>query len=608
VQHRWLRLVVLILAARTVQAGPLDRDATLFGPVTEWSVENSTFTGNPFNLEATVTFQHDASGEVRTGQMFYDAANTWRFRFTGTRTGAWRFTTSSADGDLSGLSGTVMVAAGADPVPRGFLVAADSKFARQVGETGLKGEALHVYMNMREPTETNPGFGINDSSGGWTPVNRWDEPSERAAYIAQATDNGLDAIFLQMNAQWFEANVSDANDLRSTNPDTTTFLALEQLITEAHAAGVQVVIWAWGDDARKWTPNFAPLDGQNGSADRRLQRYIAARLGPLPGWSMGYGFDLEEWASEAELQSWADSLHAQMGWDHLLWGRRRRNADLNAVSNDLRPDGNPADEFYQMAVAELNNSGGRPVIFERRFGYLRDGVWTAGRTRRAMWQFTMAGGAAGWFGFRAGSSITAPGPYPNPEQLQTHDAFWEDRLLVNMARHNELAPDDLAWALATPDLDHIVVYAQSTDHIALNLEAIGAPLTAVAIDAKGAYLEIQVGQFQPSTTHWDAPYTSDWALAIDVRVPEPASVGLLFIGSAILAVRSRRRWRNKSSETRSAMCRGIFCFVLCLGLAGAASADLVGYWPLDGDGMDASAGESNGTVQGDVEAESKWDM
>ncbi len=133
-RHKWLPLLVLILAARAVQAGPLDRDTTLFGPVTEWSAENSTFAGNPFDLEATVTFQHDGSGETRTTRMFYDTANTWKFRFTGTRTGTWQFTTSSADGDLSGLSGTVTVAAGADPAPRGFLVAADSKFARQVGE------------------------------------------------------------------------------------------------------------------------------------------------------------------------------------------------------------------------------------------------------------------------------------------------------------------------------------------------------------------------------------------------------------------------------------------------------------------------------------------
>ena len=132
-------------------------------------MENSTFAGNPFDLEATVTFQHDGSGETRTTPMFYDAANTWKFRFTGTRTGTWQFTTSSTDGDLSGLSGTVTVAAGPDPAPRGFLVAADSKFARQVGETGLAGEAMHVYMNMREPTETNPGFGINDTAAAGLP-------------------------------------------------------------------------------------------------------------------------------------------------------------------------------------------------------------------------------------------------------------------------------------------------------------------------------------------------------------------------------------------------------------------------------------------------------
>ncbi len=119
---------------------------------------------------------------------------------------------------------------------------------------------MHVYMNMREPTESNPGFGINDR-GGWTPVNRWDEANERAAYIEQATDNGFGAIFLQMNAQWFEANVADANDLDGANPDRDTFQALEQLTIEAHTAGLQVVIWAWGDDARRWTPNTAPLDG-----------------------------------------------------------------------------------------------------------------------------------------------------------------------------------------------------------------------------------------------------------------------------------------------------------------------------------------------------------
>ncbi len=514
-RYKWPLWAVLFLAAPAVHAGMLDKETTLFGPMTEWSLENSTFAGNPYDLNATVTFQLDGSGETRTTEMFYDESNTWKFRFTGTQTGTWQFTTSSADVDLNGLSGTVTVAAGSDPAPRGFLVAANSKFARQVGETGLKGESMQVYMNMRDPTESNGGFGTNiDHEHGWTPVSRWDEASERAAYIGQAKDNGFGAIFLQMNAQWFEADTKNANNLNSSDPDPTTFRALEQLITDAHAAEVQVVIWAWGDDARKWTPNFGPLDGQNGSADRRLQRYIASRLGPLPGWSMGYGFDLEEWASESEVQSWADYIDDRMGWDHLLWGRRRTNSSMDAVSNDLRPDGNPADEYYQMAVSELNNSQGRPVIFERRFGYLRDGDWTAEETRKAMWQFTIAGGAAGWFGFRPEGSVTAPGPYPNPEELQAHNAFWEDRLLIDLERQNGLTPDNLAWALATPDLDNIVIYAQDTDRIALDLSGINEPLAAVAVDAKGVYLEISAGLFDASTAFWDAPYSSDWALAL----------------------------------------------------------------------------------------------
>ncbi len=243
-RYKKFLLMVLILAVRTVQAGPFDRDTTLFGPMTEWSLENSTLAGNPYDLNATVTFQLDGSGETRTTEMFYDESNTWKFRFTGTQTGTWQFTTSSADSDLAGISGTVTVAAGSDPAPQGFLVASGSKFARQVGETGLKGETMQVYMNMRDPTESNGGFGTNiDHEHGWTPVDRWDEASERADYIGQTKDNGFDALFLQMNAQWFEANTKASNSLNSSDPDPTTFRALEQLITEAHDADVQVVIW-----------------------------------------------------------------------------------------------------------------------------------------------------------------------------------------------------------------------------------------------------------------------------------------------------------------------------------------------------------------------------
>ena len=55
------------------------------------------------------------------------------------------------------------------------------------------------------------------------------------------------------------------------------------------------------------------------------------------------------------------------------------------------------------------------------------------------------------------------------------------------------------------------------------------------------------------------------------------------------------------------MFRFVFCAIVVLALAGTASADLVGYWPLDGDGLDASPNENNGTVNGTVEpAPDQW--
>ena len=83
-RQKWLSLVVVILAARTVQAGPFDRATTLFGPVSEWSVANPSYSGNPYDLDATVTFEHDGSGTTHTTQMFYNESNMWKFRFTDT--------------------------------------------------------------------------------------------------------------------------------------------------------------------------------------------------------------------------------------------------------------------------------------------------------------------------------------------------------------------------------------------------------------------------------------------------------------------------------------------------------------------------------------------
>lgn len=65
------------------------------------------------------------------------------------------------------------------------------------------------------------------------------------------------------------------------------------------------------------------LGGAMNDADRRNLRYLAARLGPIPGWSMGYGYDTENLrtVSGAQLDQWKAYLKEHLGWDHFIGTR-----------------------------------------------------------------------------------------------------------------------------------------------------------------------------------------------------------------------------------------------------------------------------------------------
>ncbi|RMF64766.1 MAG: hypothetical protein D6746_01240, partial [Bacteroidetes bacterium] len=57
IQHSYSQTRVPL---QSTGSGSLDRTGTLWSPYLEWSVENPTYSGNPFDLVATVTFTHAA--------------------------------------------------------------------------------------------------------------------------------------------------------------------------------------------------------------------------------------------------------------------------------------------------------------------------------------------------------------------------------------------------------------------------------------------------------------------------------------------------------------------------------------------------------------------
>ncbi len=503
----WYAVVVVALAALSGPATAIDnanRTTTLWTPMQEWSVPNPQFDGNPFNIEGTATFTHGESGTtIRTG-LFYDGGNAWKFRFAPTKTGEWTFETASDDEDLDGHTGTVTVEPNPDPDARGFLTVADShRWAWQIGENGETHAftpQLVMYKNI-EAIEAMSDEEIEEDLRIW-----FDE-------------HGFHGLHVAVFCRWFdfEKDRHSQFDTEDPMPDPRTFAVLERLITMAHDAGGYVHLWKWGDEDRHMTPIRW---GINEAVDRRLQRYIAARLGPLPGWTLGYGFDLWEWVNAEQLHSWHAYMHEHLGWPRFIGGRTDawHTPITEAITYELDYVGYETHQpDYDTYVAVLDLQPERPAMMEDRFrirySIYRNKDYSLDDTRRGLWRSTMAGGVANIWGYLLPDADDGGSrPFPNLPQLQTYATFFDIRPLNNMVLDNDRTDAvGVRWGL-----DRFVFYGEDVHAIAMNLADMEGPQPAFAIDTKVPYSEFDLGILDPDNHTWEAPYRSDWAISVGV--------------------------------------------------------------------------------------------
>lgn len=459
----------------------------------EWNVESVSYTGNPFDVVAVVTFEHQASDEVRRTEMFYAGENSWKFRFTATQPGEWTFTSQSDIAALNGLSGSVNVSP--NPAGLGFVTHFDEKW----GWSGT-GEVFVPQLTMYK-----------------FPFFFYNKPEMVDADIEEfLTRHGFNGFHVpNIAGGWFNMEgINGKVNTGMTNPDMRTFEALELLITKVYAHGGMVHIWLWGDESRSQASvNLA--GGINGPVDRRLQRYIAARLGPLPGWSMGYGFDLWEWVDGPQLTAWHDYMDDHLGWPHLMGARSSKN-ELNQLSETLdysgyeqhRPD-------YNTYVETITERPQKPSFSEDRFRIGNNHPYKdydMQMIRRGLYHSTMAGGVANIWGNLVGSTHErGSSPYPNPEWIKTYSTFFADRFSRDVQRCPDLT-DGLC--LRRPTNRHYVFYQENSDAIRMDLSGMDGSQPGVAVDAKKAYAEISLGSLDAKDQTWTAPYASDWVIAV----------------------------------------------------------------------------------------------
>ncbi len=486
--------LIFLISVSLIGFGPVfatpPKQAKLWEPV-DWEFQNPGHKGNPFDLVAKATFTHIDTGQKIRTELFYDAADTWKLRFTGTRTGQWRFVTESTDSDLDDLKAQVQVRP--NPGVPGFI----TNFGAKWGRLGTNEAFVPQYVMYCDPDTF------------------YRRPARIDADIREfLVEHGFNGFHIAVVCRWFDLDKTRSNEIAAPdpNPDPRTFEAIELLISKVHAAGGGVHIWAWGDEQRRMTPKRW---GLNGKVDGRLQRYICARLGPLPGWSMGYGWDLQEWVRENELRAWHEYMHEHLGWPHFLGGRA---PDLTQIYAGLdyssyqqhRPD-------YDTYVKAIEQYPDKPTFLEDRFR-VRKNVYPKKdydfeMTRRGLWHSTIAGGAANiWGNLLDPRPDGMSHPYPNKHQIKTWSLFWRSRFRKQMIRDNNLT-DGLCLKIPAKLL---VFYKEDAGSIKMNLGELRGKIHAVAVDTKSAYREIELTGLKPEPARiFKAPHRSDWAVAVE---------------------------------------------------------------------------------------------
>jgi len=169
----------------------------------EYSLTNTTWSGNPFDLVATATFTH--AKETRTTEMFYVGSDTWKFRFTGTRIGVWTFSTSSSDAELDGHTGSVIVRPRTNSDMKGFLTHVGNKYAIMVEDVDhLEGYVYQVFMNQQDYEQQH-----EHSSRILGHPSRSDLIAD---YWNNTRENGFDIYFFAVFYSWFRMGALSIND------------------------------------------------------------------------------------------------------------------------------------------------------------------------------------------------------------------------------------------------------------------------------------------------------------------------------------------------------------------------------------------------------------
>ncbi len=400
-----------------------------------------------------VVIQHE-SGEQQRVLTFEDQGQT-KFRFTPTQPGVWTFSTG----------GRLEVNAARPEYAEGFVSSEGSKWVRTA-----TGRAFVPQFVMYDKPDLDAGLDEFVDGHGFT-----------GFHITNLRD-------LMENPGYFEA-----------------------VVLKTYRRGGVTHFWIWGDRSRRQTPETYGVDVN------RLYAEIAARLSPIPGWTVGYGFDLFEWATAEEIEEFRRTLQRASSYPHMVGGRGHTN-QYQEISSNLDYAAwewhRPAYDDYRNHLEAANN---RPAFSEDRFrirtpSRYPDKDYNPDLTLRGLWNSAIAGGVANIWGHQPkGSQFSEP--YPNKDAIKTYSRLIEKTFTAGM----QPDPEFMREGHCLRDGQVIAIcYAEEVANVSLNLSAIKTPVHIVAVDTRSAYREIEISSSE-EIVNWSAPYPTDWAFMVAAK-------------------------------------------------------------------------------------------
>ncbi len=373
------------------------------------------------------------------------------------------------------------------------------------------GQNIGFYKNKFIWTKTNRAFVPNyimiDIIG-----NNLELISETKldAFILEFIEgHGFNGVHVPVFGQWFHIGDEKVTK-KDTLPDERTFDKLAMMIQKVYSAGACTHIWLWGDASRNQTAK-STIDGIMGAQEKRVLDMIAERLGPLEGWTMGYGFDLWEWVNEEQLKEWHDYMWSKPGWNHLLGARSHKN-QLDQIYEGLDYSSYEYHKpWYKELRTMITKRPQKPSFSEDRYRIRHPSKYPekdydADETRRGLWHHTMAGGVAAIWG-----NLDGDGIYPNKKALKCFSVFWNDK---DRFKKDMIVDNTITDGYCLRESDRYYVFYKENTQI-LNYSIDGAQKQVIAVDTRKQYKEINLGTKGAGSYVFKAPGESDWAVAVE---------------------------------------------------------------------------------------------